>query len=154
MDAELGNEIKLKVTKNELDNSISDYDRLIHHIQFKEILNLVSELKLATLNLNVGCRMPSKTTKSSIDAIYNIMRIKTSKLDKIVHRGMFPSTDSLVDETIAILQHEIKRCKSLKQCASKKKPIQEPIAVKYSKYQTDILTQWMIDNRVRSKIVC
>jgi len=153
MDAELGNEIKLKVAKNELDNSISDYDRLIHHIQFKEILNLASELKLATFNLNVGCRMPSKTAKSGIDAIYNIMRMKTSKLDKIVRRGMFPSTDSLVDETIAILKHEIKRCKSLKQCASKKKPIQEPIAVKYSKHQTDILTQWMIDNRVRNKIV-
>jgi len=88
----------------------------------------------------------------------------------VLPRGLFPYADALVDETIDSLVAEFDRCLSIIAQAtggddgapSAKKARRKPpkgkkkaggnasqsIAVKYSKQQTDILTDWMIQNRV------
>lgn len=91
-----------------------------------------------------------------------------------ISRGTYQSTDSLISEAINAMIHEYERCMSwysAKQRRSKheplvnhprktkrvktgspkalSKPSSEAIAVKYSKRQTDILTNWMINNKVK-----
>ena len=71
-------------------------------------------------------------------------------------------TDSLLDDSFAILQQELDRCQQillstkspmssstakLPPTSSKKTNKEATICVKYSKWQTDILMQWMIDHR-------
>ena len=104
----------------------------------------------------------------------------SSSHPSILPRGLFPYTDALVDETIDSLVAEFDRCLSIVQGANaangnnaddddvapsakkaRKKPPKgkkkaggnpsQSIAVKYSKEQTDILTDWMIQNRVSKR---
>ncbi len=84
-----------------------------------------------------------------------------------IPRGVFRDMDCLVDTSISILKEEFKRCmnwyksEALKQSlvnsngrVTKKKEKKrrkekgDPIATKYSKEQTDILTYWIMENMV------
>jgi len=87
----------------------------------------------------------------------------------IIPKGKFKLTDDLMKESIVSLVREFNRCmtwynafidKSLPMSPprkrsrlsnDRKKKNGDAIAVKYSKYQTDILTNWMIEHRVSNK---
>jgi hypothetical protein len=76
-----------------------------------------------------------------------------------IGRGEYPITDSLIDETIKSLAEELSYCldlkKQLNEAASDARVISpsateekgSPIAAKFSKWQTDILTEWMVEHR-------
>lgn len=126
---------------------IKYFHRLVHHEDFYQILLLAAKVKAARLTLN---QSPSPSLKDVEDSIQNATKsIQSSfKSDAKVLRGNFVTTDSLVDESIQIMERELSRCLDSQKVCKKKENTAEPIAVKYSKCQTDILTQWMIDHRV------
>ena len=81
----------------------------------------------------------------------------------VLKKGLFPQTDSLMSESIKVLKQQIKKCYdeikqentdgddkrySKKMKTEKGAVTAQPIAIKYSKYQTDVLTNWMIQHRV------
>lgn len=131
----------------------------------------IMNLALSDLHSNKAATIVRENTctKSSTSS--------SSSPPSILPRGLFPFTDALVDETIDSLVAEFDRCVSFVQgtnaangnnadddnvAPSAKKARKKPpkgkkkaggnasqsIAVKYSKEQTDILTDWMIQNRV------
>ncbi|KAL3797412.1 hypothetical protein HJC23_010538 [Cyclotella cryptica] len=77
---------------------------------------------------------------------------------KIIGRGEYPITDSLVDETIKTLADELRYCldlkKQLREAANPRliSPSSSddrgyPLTQKFSKWRTDILIEWMIEHR-------
>jgi hypothetical protein len=101
--------------------------------------------------------------------------LKDRKFVSNVHfvpRGAFPATDSLIDESISILKSEFEKyMRWYSDCASSRPLVNsngsagrmkrskpdskvgkssesEAIAVKYSKFQTDVLNNWMIEHKV------
>ena len=80
-----------------------------------------------------------------------------------IGRGEYPNTDSLIDETIKSLADELRYCLELKMqlreaaqprfiSPSNTEDKGSPLTVKYSKWQTDILTEWMIEHRVSTSL--
>ena len=79
----------------------------------------------------------------------------------VIGRGKYPVTDSLVDETINALAEELRYCLDLKkqisEVAADSKIISPPdtaekgslIQLKFTKWQTDILLEWMIEHAQR-----
>lgn len=132
------------------EKKLDHFQRLINHEDFHKLIVLVGKVKAVyiTLSQNSG---PSLTDTEMYmhkisKSIQNILKSGNEKIS----RGDFPTTDSLIDESIIILEQELSWCLDLQNKAGKipKKTLAEPIAIKYSKRQTDILTQWMIDHRV------
>jgi hypothetical protein len=75
----------------------------------------------------------------------------------VVRRGQYPITDAIIDDSLRILRREYedlqnyaqdpKAAQSVDQLSSKKNGSKkEAIAIKYSKWQTDILMRWMVDH--------
>ena len=77
----------------------------------------------------------------------------------VIGRGKYPVTDSLVDETINALAEELRYCldlkKQLRAVAADSRTTSppntddkgSPVQLKFTKWQTDILLQWMIEHR-------
>lgn len=153
-----------------------DFDKLLSistkvKILRKQIQDL-SSLKPSYIKFN-----PEKI-HNDVKAIVSAMRQqKTGNSTSLIKRGQFPETDSIIDEALKQLDIDLKKClltlihlkrknqqqqqylqqegsdepDTKKRKSNNKKGKQkkgEAIAVKYSKYQTDILTNWMIQNRV------
>jgi hypothetical protein len=94
-----------------------------------------------------------------------------------VPRGEFSATDSLIDESISIIRSEFEKYLRWYSDSMSSQPLvnsngrairikrkkvnptgaitfdSEAIAVKYSKFQTDILTNWMIEHKVKNDFV-
>ena len=131
----------------------------------------IMNLALSDLHSNKAATIVRENTCANSSAS------SSSSPPSVLPRGLFPYTDALVDETIDSLVAEFDRCLSIAQgtnaadgnnaddddvAPSTKKARKKPpkgkkkvggnasqsIAVKYSKEQTDILTDWMIQNRV------
>jgi len=136
-------------TLNGGDRSIDDFDKLIQHEEFQKILNLAAKIKAVRLKLNGAYHPSFGEIDNDCPKITKIVRkTLTGKQNDVIVRGAYPVTDSLVDDTMVALETELERCIELsKQPIKKRKGKLEPIAVKYSKRQTDILTDWMIEHR-------
>jgi len=153
---------------------ISEFDRLVRHQDFDKILSAAAKLKSlqngssslsqpGIMNLALSNLHRSKATKVIRENVCN------DGSPDIMPRGLFPHTDTLVAEAIDSLTLEFDRCLKVKSSSctednnctpspSPKKARQkknkkgrdspsQSIAVKYSKRQTDILTEWMIANK-------
>ncbi|GAX11981.1 hypothetical protein FisN_8Lh075 [Fistulifera solaris] len=75
----------------------------------------------------------------------------------VVRRGQYPITDAIIDDSLRILRRENedlqnyaqdpKAAQSVNESSPKKKGSKkEAIAIKYAKWQTDILMKWMVDH--------
>jgi hypothetical protein len=121
-------------------------------------------------------------TKSQLNAMFNLLSAYGKKQKRkqkkngapptpeIITRGMCRRTDAFIDETLYQLTNQLKKMqKTVRQMILPDSPKKfsergspksggspkkngEAIAVKYSKAQTDILTQWMIEHRVRIEL--
>ncbi len=98
-------------------------------------------------------------------AVVERMREQLSRTDVTVRRGLYPVTDATMDDNFSILQKELEFCESclrnhdrhLYQAniiatpqASKSHMATSPMTpsstTKYSKWQSDILLQWLVEN--------
>lgn len=107
-------------------------------------------------------------------AVVERMREQLSRTDIVIRRGSYPVTDATMDDNFSILQKELDFCESclrnhdrhLYQGAKTPSPHRQPIisqiatspmtpsfttpaastTTKYSKWQSDILLQWLVDN--------
>eukprot|EP00592_Proboscia_alata_P010368 CAMPEP_0194357730 /NCGR_PEP_ID=MMETSP0174-20130528/5167_1 /TAXON_ID=216777 /ORGANISM="Proboscia alata, Strain PI-D3" /LENGTH=760 /DNA_ID=CAMNT_0039127871 /DNA_START=51 /DNA_END=2333 /DNA_ORIENTATION=+ len=159
-------------------NSLNEFDRVVGHEDFGQIICLAAKVKAAHFISVLPSSQPWEKTsdlsfltvgvpkKDHVDQTLLKMRLFNgpAALPKskatIVPRGMFSQTDSLVDAAIEGLTGEFQRCltflgnngpstinkKREKNNATSDGPT-ESVAVKYSKRQTDILTNWMIEHR-------
>ena len=153
---------------------INEFDRFVGHEDFGRLLTVAAKVKAlrsaiketeAALDMAI-MSLPFDGNGGEIEATANVIR-KHAREDQTpdnVPRGLFPITDSLLDEAIDSLTKEFSRCLVIHSAVEgsreegnksrsnkrKKKGGQagEAIAVKYSKRQTDILTAWMIQHRV------
>lgn len=160
---------------------ISDFDRLVRHQDFCKVLTAAAKLKNlqnghasssqpGIMNLALSNLHSEKATKIVRD---NVCDDSTNTSPDVIPRGLFPHTDTLVAEAIDSLTMEFDRRLTVQSNSSgsssgtddeympspkksrQKKGRDSPsqsIAVKYSKRQTDILTEWMIQNRVRTPV--
>ena len=160
---------------------ISDFDRLMRHQDFREVLMAAARVKVidgapppgpGILNLAAGVGQADKAAKIVRENVSN-----NSSLGSQLPRGLFPHTDLLIDVTMDSLTRDFEArlsilggavgyssngsgdlsgsgsdeeyvppAKKARQRKGRDSPSQA-IAVKYSKGQTDILTEWMIVNR-------
>lgn len=168
---------------------MTDFERFVGHENFGYYMFMVFAVKAIRQCLFTGTVPDASLVlrllgeRQGEDDLNQVVRLIQSKCilprnDKTlfifnvhyVPRNKFTKIDSLIDESIAILRIEFKRCMNL-YCDSsrsltnavrnvskakkakgsprgKKGKYGDAIAVKYSKKQTDILTGWMIDHRV------
>lgn len=142
-------------------------DKMILHEGFPKIIELAGRIKKARHVLLYG---ESFCTDATIPVKQNevqeaVGRIQAQLLDgsnstELVSRGCFPAIDHTVDEALQALQEEwdhisdwiacVKDTKSNRKEAAPKKrgrAKNEAIAIKYSKWQTDILMKWMIEHK-------
>jgi len=123
--------------------SMSDFDKLVNHEDFHKVVLLAAKVKALRSTLNKKSAPSTTQIQQGIKEFTSAIQMRLASSTFVVERNLYPTTDSLIDESIQILEAELKKCLELK-----KKSTLDPIAVKYSKRQTDILTQWMIDHRV------
>lgn len=128
---------------------IMSLDHLDAKVGGTQVANLIELIRL---------KLASKTFKQKYGDV--------GKFLSNIPRGVYPLTDNLMDESIEALKNELQMCIYLRsimtntcsvKCSSnirtpKRKKLSEglgdAIAIKYSKRQTDILTDWMIENKV------
>ena len=123
--------------------SMSDFDKLVNHEDFHKVVLLAAKVKALRSTLNKKSAPSTTQIQQGIKEFTSAIQMRLASSTFVVERNLYPTTDSLIDDSIQILEVELKKCLELK-----KKSTLDPIAVKYSKRQTDILTQWMIDHRV------
>ena len=123
--------------------SMSDFDKLVNHEDFHKVVLLAAKVKALRSTLNKKSAPSTTQIQQGIKEFTSAIQMRLASSTFVVERNLYPTTDSLIDESIQILEAELKKCLELK-----KKSTLDPIAVKYSKRQTDILTQWMIDHWV------
>ncbi len=176
-----------------------DIERLLFHEDMPQLLVLATNVKSLYQALKL-VPAPTPINASRMDprevlAVVDRMQQQLSSEKKpMVYRGTFPLTDSILEESLLILQTEVERCEqyllqrqeqeaafhqlvmpSLSEGQSDANPIsasssspdataptrrcRKPkrddaatstsngIAPKYAKWQTDILMEWMMDNK-------
>ena len=129
--------------------SMSDFDKLVNHEDFHKVVLLAAKVKALRSTLNKKSAPSTTQIQQGIKEFTSAIQTRLASSTFVVERNLYPTTDSLIDDSIQILEVELKKCLELKNLShSSKKSTLDPIAVKYSKRQTDILTQWMIDHRV------
>jgi len=134
----------------EFTQEIDDFDRMVAHEDFPRLLSLAVKVK-AMRHPASPAKDNSKKFALKRDSVENMQEMvklmKTSLCniapDTVLGRGVCAQTDSVVNEAINSLSMEFEKCMKLQ----KKNDNPKPIAVKYSKRTTDILTKWMIENR-------
>lgn len=154
--------------------NMNDFDRFVGHEDFARLVTVAAKVKaLRTAIIGENGGIPDSSIMSlsadprsnEVEETANVIRqnVRTDDSTTVVPRGMFPQTDSMVDEAIGSLAKELDRCLTVQNEVSanrkKNRVVRSPrrkkkrgeggeaIAVKYSKGQTDILTDWMIRHR-------
>ena len=143
--------------------SMDELDLMVCHEDFGGLVALAEKVKSALEKLqlcesaeayyksNVSEKARSSLKPSEVMAVVERMREKLSFNNIIIQRGMYPLTDAIMEDNFTILQKELELCQASLSAAQRAKvapPGQsEAIAVKYAKWQTDILMNWMIDNK-------
>lgn len=148
-----------------------DMDSFLCHEDFGKVLRLAFQVKvLAARRKGTSVAIPGAeclTDAQWNEVVKSIIQHSLSKrlgsATTVITRGQSPKTDHLIDKAISSFtlqleeggyrnasgndQEDIaKNAASLD--LSDNKSCGDGVAVKYSKKQTDILTQWMIDHRV------
>ena len=147
---------------------LDDVERMICHEDFPALLAQAAKVKSMREAMDVDVAAPSSSTapRSVMDprqVIAAVTRMKNAHCNKgedmpVVRRGTYPLTDSMLEESFDILHKELVRCEqwyeqrkqndtAAKQTGSKRKAGSESIAVKYAKWQTDILMDWVIAHK-------
>jgi hypothetical protein len=188
---------------NYYNKPMDDLDIMLQHQDFAQLLTLAVKVKQARLQAyatgtngtgGTGQGGAAKTRQASTalepsEVIAAVSRLQDQLLAagpnndditsrRVIPRGVYPITDSIMDDSLETLQNELDRCyRCLEQqgeygkaatnamatteptsaaiVTNKKTKAQkkggrgkkEAIAVKYSKWQTDILMNWMIENK-------
>ena len=149
----------------------NDVEHMICHENFGTVLALSSKVKAIRKYLSGESKLLLPITNSddvtideNIKDMWKVIRMKIcgEGANTVISRGTHPHIDSLIDESIEVMKKELHKCilhqslyekakdnkQDLRKRKGKKNGNRAPIAVKYSKAQTDILTNWMIENRV------
>lgn len=152
-----GDSMSLELIKN-----MSEFERIIHHVDFKRLLDLACRVKAAWLALHRKRPnlLDSAPSPLQIDNMLSLIINTTANKGfyersagtLVIGRGICRCTDSFVDEAIACLSNQLTRAREValsKSAAPPNKAVKgQAIVVKYSKRQTDILNQWMVQNKV------
>jgi hypothetical protein len=157
---------------------LDDLDIMLCHEDFPKLVSLASEVKSLRETGAVEPNIPKSNhgkdgPLEASEVISAVTRMQdhllsasakqhdqhdttsvSSRFPKIA-RGSYPMTDSLIDDSFAILQREFDRCqrngdsnkKARRGSSSQSKKAKEAIAIKYSKWQTDVLMQWVIEHK-------
>lgn len=125
-----------------------DLDLLLAHEDFPRLLTLVVQVKKSRLLSPPKSSSPSVLTPHEICKSVERLQQRTTPLSTVM-RGMHPITDSLMDDCLVALEKELALQgvpippRPLPMINNRKKK-KDAIAIKYAKWQTDILMNWMI----------
>jgi hypothetical protein len=139
---------------------LDDVDRMVCHEDFPHLLALAAKVKGMRESMIQEATSPGVQHMDPAQVLGAVDRIQArfvsrGQVSSVVVKGMYPLTDSMMDESFQILQKELERCeawyeqkKTKQKTPSKRRTTgdDEAIALKYSKWQTDILMDWMIAN--------
>jgi hypothetical protein len=129
----LANKVKQVTKMQQSDSSASEY----YQRNRREIAN--------------SCLAPTEVV-----AAVEHMKESFSVQNVVIRRGMYPLTDAMMDDNFSILQQELEFCASCLKVAAEEKSrhtgatgrgTREVVAMKYSKWQTDILMKWVIKHK-------
>jgi hypothetical protein len=148
-------------------------DNFICHEDFVKVLRLAFQVKVQAAkrrDIAVAIPVESFTEAQWNNLVQDIMQYSLSKRLGTpssavvpITRGQHPKTDYLIDKAISsfTLQLDEEHSNTFgndQECSAKNnspldftgdsKSCGDGVALKYSKKQTDVLTQWMIDHRV------
>jgi hypothetical protein len=168
-------------------HQLDETDRMLCHQDFPALVNLAARVKAVRDVLgnpvhSSNYRSPSHMDPNQVMAA--VSRMQAQFLSKqqqqgrpVLSKGVYPMTDSMLEESLQILQHELERCEKLvremqqpeaqpppspaaaaamqqqpppqssSSSGKRRKKKGDAIAVKYSKWQTDILMEWMISHK-------
>jgi hypothetical protein len=140
---------------------LDDVDRMVCHEDFPLLLALAAKVKGMRESMTQEAPSPGVQHMDPGQVLGAVDRIQArfmfkGQVNSVVIKGMYPLTDSMMDESFHILQKELERCeawydlkKKARTAHSKRRTTgdDEAIAVKYSKWQTDILMDWMIAHK-------
>lgn len=159
---------------------IDDVDRMVCHQDFPNLLALaarVKELRDAILvfslkrdssfTWNNSSRLTAATMNNVQEVMNAVSRIQeqhTFRFQKgdappVISRGTCPMTDSILEDSFNVLLNEAERCQEYIKLLTEQQQKEQPspeikdgagIAIKYSKWQTDLLMEWVIKHKVRS----
>lgn len=147
-----------------------DLDQMLLHVDFPKLIEMAARVKKARQALLNGPPYPRdiQSPPSPQQVEHAVSRLQEQLLSRpifpgsSVERGMDPIIDCTIDEALTTLtsewDHLSKWIEQGSVSDSKPKAVnannkkrgrvkKEAIAVKYSKWQTDILMKWMIENR-------
>ena len=132
-------------------------DNFICHQDFGKVLRLAYLIKVASRG-GGDADLSDVQVQNMVKAIIQHCCVRGTPV--VLTRGLSPRTDCLIDKAIADFISQLERCRnvSTKEVLhiinegnkSEEEPTNAKIlpVSKYSKQQTDVLTQWMIDHRV------
>ena len=150
--------------QQEKERPLDDLDLMICHEEFPRLVALAAKVK-AIKKLQQSCQSAedhyrqnrpeiANSSLAPTEDVFDVGRMqeKLSVKNVIVMRGSYPLTDAMMDENFSILQQELDFCQSCLGAAGVGKNISQngqgdAIAVKYSKWQTDILMNWIIKHK-------
>ena len=122
--------------------NMDNFENFIRHADFGKVLQLADRLKKYEINREEGSqsdhcgdKVPNSFESTAVLVRSTLIPSRSSDV-AILGRGECRITDSLIDETLNSLANELKLCHS-----------EFDNAKKFSKWQTDILTDWMIEHR-------
>eukprot|EP00977_Amphora_coffeiformis_P009484 scaffold2192_cov170-Amphora_coffeaeformis.AAC.18 len=145
-----------------------DFDLMLLHVDFPKLVELAARVKKARQVLTHAPASPqdirSALTWAEVQQAVERMQVQLLKNSHRPHqtlqRGKQPIIDGTIDDSLSALQNEwdylanwieqghVSPTKAKSQGRKKRdRSKKEAIAVKYSKWQTDILMQWMIDHK-------
>jgi hypothetical protein len=139
---------------------LDDVDRMVCHEYFPQLLTLAARVKGMRESMIQEAPSPGIHHMEPSEVLGAVDRIQARFVSKgqdrpVVMKGMYLLTDSMMEESFQILQQELERCEQWyeqrkhvrKTPNTRGMPDSEAIAVKYSKWQTDILMHWMIAHK-------
>jgi len=135
---------------------LDDVERMICHEDFPALLAKATQVKemrhamdMDTTPSSSGNMLDPTHVISAVERMKNALSNKGNDM-VVVTKGMYPLTDSMLEESFEILQKELERCEEWydqRKLVGNNKRKAEAIAVKYAKWQTDILMNWMIEHK-------
>ena len=145
--------------------NVDDVDIMLKHEDFQKLLSLAVDIQQAHSRVQKSTGQPYRSQQqlpknqlSPEETIKSTLSLQAlsgpAAAGLTVHRGDYPITDAIMDDSIRVLQRELQDIHKSMQQQLPKKPAKtkarskkEAIAIKYSKWQTDILMKWMIEHK-------
>lgn len=121
-------------------------DEMASFVRLKLLGRSFEQLSLNNVNHSGGGSVTNERQRFLDSLMYDSIEVLVKDLDKCMKWYVRVSTSqSLVNSSARVTRIPVKGKKP-------KKGASDAIAIKYSKEQTDILTNWMIENKVRLEI--